>query len=222
MFSCKHERLDNNSPGNQGNSGGGISNVTCSPDTAYFQQQVLPIFISNCAMSGCHDATSREGGVNLSSYSSIMNTGGIRPFNPGSSKSWKKIIENNPGDRMPPAPKPALNQDQKDAIYKWIMQGATNNSCQASACDSTNITFSGTIRNILNTKCNGCHSGTPPQGGIDLTAYINVKAKVNDGRLWGAINFLPGFSAMPKGGNKLSDCEIKQFKKWIDAGAPNN
>jgi hypothetical protein len=27
---------------------------------------------------------------------------------------------------------------------------------------------------------------------------------------------------MPKGGKKLSDCEIKQFEKWINAGAKND
>ncbi|RYY42338.1 MAG: hypothetical protein EOO06_21310 [Chitinophagaceae bacterium] len=74
----------------------------------------------------------------------------------------------------------------------------------------------------MTNKCVGCHSGTPPQGGINYTTYAGVKAKVDDGRLWGAINHAAGFSPMPKGGTKLSDCEIKQFKKWMDAGAPNN
>lgn len=31
-----------------------------------------------------------------------------------------------------------------------------------------------------------------------------------------------GYSAMPKNGNKLSQCNIAQFKRWIDQGMPNN
>ena len=75
---------------------------------------------------------------------------------------------------------------------------------------------------MIQNKCQGCHSGTNAQGGIDLSTYTLLKAKVTDGKLWGSINQLPGYSAMPKNGTKLSDCEIKQFQKWIAAGAPNN
>jgi len=67
-----------------------------------------------------------------------------------------------------------------------------------------------------------CHSSTSAGGGIDLSTYSTIKAKVSDGKLWGSINQLPGFSAMPKNGSKLSVCEITQIKKWIDAGSPNN
>jgi hypothetical protein len=224
VISCKHEPLDTvtggGNNGGSGNTGGGTT--VCSPDTAYFQQQVLPIFISNCAMSGCHDVISRQDGVVLTDYNNIMTTGEVRPFNPNSSKIWEKINDNDPSDIMPPPPRNPLSQAQKDVIRKWIQQGAKNNSCVASACDTSNVTFSGTIQPIVNAKCAGCHSGTPPQGGINLTTHASVKAKVTDGRLWGSINHLPGFSPMPKGGSKLSDCEIKQFKKWMDAGAPNN
>lgn len=117
--------------------------------------------------------------------------------------------------------KDPLSQAQIDLIKNWIDQGAKNLSCQ-NICDTTNITFGGSIRSIIATKCVGCHGGAAPAGGFDYSTYTGVKAKVNDGRLWGAINQLPGFSPMPKNGAKLSDCEIAQFKKWIDAGAPNN
>ncbi|HEY0042025.1 MAG TPA: c-type cytochrome domain-containing protein [Flavisolibacter sp.] len=226
ILSCKHEPLETTPPGNNPGTGSGGNgtgpNITCSPDTAYFQQQVLPIFISNCALSGCHDANTRMDGVQLTDYNSIITTGDVRPFNPNSSEIWEKINENDPSKRMPPPPRNPLSQAQKDIIRNWIMQGAKNNSCVASACDTTTVTFNSTIKTIINNKCVGCHSGNPPQGGINLTTHAGVKAKVSDGRLWGAINHFPGFSPMPKGGTKLSDCEIRQFKKWIDAGSPNN
>ena len=224
IISCKHEV-----PGqaDTGSSQPGGNNTpppesTCSADTAYFQQQVLPIFISNCSSAGCHDAASHQKGIVLTSYTSIMNTGGIRAGNPGNSKIYKKITEDDRDDRMPPLPRNALTQTQIDLLRKWIMQGAKNNSCQLASCDTSNVNYSGTIRSIISSKCQGCHSGATAAGGLDYSNYEGVKAKVNDGRLWGAVNHVAGFSPMPKNGNKLSSCELSQIKKWIDEGAPNN
>jgi len=224
IISCKHQPIDTSTGTGTGGGTGGGTTVTCSPDTAYFQQQVLPIFISNCTEANCHNnnpGSNPPKSVILTNYANIMSTGDVRPFRPDDSDVYEMITESDPSKRMPKG-QPPLPAAQIAIIRKWILQGAQNNSCVASACDSTNITFSGTIRPIITNKCLGCHSGTPPQGNINYSTYNGVKAKVDDGRLWGAINHLPGFSAMPKGGTKLSDCEIKQFKKWIDAGAPNN
>jgi hypothetical protein len=90
-------------------------------------------------------------------------------------------------------------------------------------CDTTKVTFAGTITPLLGTYgCTNCHSGTSPSGGFVLTSYNGVKAKVNDGRLFGAINHSAGFKAMPQGGNKMNECDINKFKAWIDRGALNN
>src|SRR5512138_3493927 len=60
LSSCKHQIPGiNDSPGSNDNNPPASS--TCSADSVYFQQQVLPVFVSNCAMSGCHDnATHKE------------------------------------------------------------------------------------------------------------------------------------------------------------------
>ena len=90
-------------------------------------------------------------------------------------------------------------------------------------CDTSNVTYSTTIKGLLNTyTCLTCHIGSNPSGGFALDTYTGVKTKVNDGTFWGAINHLPGFSPMPQGYIKMSDCDIKKVKTWIDAGAPNN
>ena len=90
-------------------------------------------------------------------------------------------------------------------------------------CDTSNVTYSNTITSIIVANgCLNCHVGPSPAGNFTLTSYSDVKAKVDDGRLWGAINHLPGFSSMPQGGNKLTNCEINKIKTWIDAGSPNN
>ncbi|MBL7740034.1 MAG: hypothetical protein JNK14_12525 [Chitinophagaceae bacterium] len=222
VVSCKH-RIDGiNDPGNSdpGNGGGG-SAVPCDPNKIYFQQQVLPILVSNCALGGCHDDASHQDGIILTSYEKVMASGIVSPGNPGSSDLYEVIVDTDPGDRMPPPPRNPLTQSQTQIIRQWIQQGAPNLVCQ-SMCDSNSFTYSGAIRTLITNKCQGCHSGTAAQGGIDLSTYNGIKAKITDSRLWGSINHHAGFSPMPKNGAKLSDCEITQFKKWIEAGSPNN
>jgi hypothetical protein len=218
--SCKHDIPDLADPGTGGGTGGG-TNTPCDSSKVYFQQQILPILVSNCAMSGCHDDASHKEGVILTSYEKVMSTSGIRPGNPGNSDLYEMITETDPGKRMPPPPQNPLTTVQIQLIRDWIQQGAQNLICQ-SMCDSNVYTYSGAIKTIIGNKCQGCHSGGAALDGIDLSTYNGVKLKVADGKLWGSINHFSGFSAMPKNGAKLSDCEIAQFRKWIEAGSQNN
>ncbi len=89
-------------------------------------------------------------------------------------------------------------------------------------CDTSNVKYAADIAPIIQASCfNGCHNGNSPSAGFRLDSYAAVKAKVDQGRLYGAVAQLAGFSAMPVGG-KLSDCNISKIKAWVDAGAPNN
>jgi len=96
----------------------------------------------------------------------------------------------------------------------------TNNN----TCDTTNVTYSITIKSILqNNGCLTCHSGTAAAGGnVVLDNYSTVNQYAANGKLYGSINHNPGFIAMPQGGNKINDCDIKKVKVWIDAGIQNN
>lgn len=227
IISCKHDvgaLAENGGSGNGGGTGGGTGgggDTPCDNTKVYFQQQVLPVLVSNCANSGCHDVTSHQDGIILTSYQQVMATGGIRAGLPNDSEIYEKIIETDPRKRMPPPPANPLQAEQIQLIYNWIQQGALDLVCQ-DLCNPADFKYSGAIRNIISNKCQGCHSGGAPQGGIDLSTYNGVKAKADDGRLWGAVNHQAGFSAMPKNGAKLSTCEIDQIKNWIAAGAPNN
>ena len=90
-------------------------------------------------------------------------------------------------------------------------------------CNPGTVTFSGTINGLLNSYgCTGCHVGPSPSGNFTLLNYDDVKAKVDDGKLWGAINHMPGFSPMPDGAAKMNQCDINKIRAWMDAGAPNN
>ncbi len=91
-------------------------------------------------------------------------------------------------------------------------------------CDTTAIKYSVDIKNILSTSCYGCHSGAAASGGgVKLDVYPgNLVPKALSGALVGTITHSPGFSPMPKGGGKLSDCEIAKIRTWVRNGAPNN
>ncbi|MCF8304776.1 MAG: hypothetical protein K9I94_15980 [Bacteroidales bacterium] len=99
----------------------------CDPDTVYFKNDIDPIFTSTCATSGCHDAETAQNGVNLTSYSNIIETGDVEAFSPEDSKIYEMITEEEASERMPPGGQ--LPQEQIDAIYTWIAQGAKNNEC---------------------------------------------------------------------------------------------
>jgi hypothetical protein len=90
-------------------------------------------------------------------------------------------------------------------------------------CDTSNVTYSSTITGLLNNyACMSCHVGTNPSGAINLESYANVKAVVDNGKLYGAVTHTSGFKPMPDGAAKMNSCEIKKIKAWIDAGALNN
>ena len=190
----------------------------CSPDSVYFQNTILPLLVSNCAMSGCHDAGSHRDGLVLTSYQGILRI--VQPGNPGSSKLVSVVTTSNTGDIMPPPPRSPLTLVQIDWIKKWISQGARDNSC--SSCDTAAFTFNATIFPLIKNKCNGCHATAASGGGILLATYDQIKAMVQSGQLMGSIERLSGYSPMPKWSNKLPDCEITQVKKWIAAGILNN
>ncbi|MCU0334052.1 MAG: cytochrome c [Chitinophagaceae bacterium] len=93
----------------------------------------------------------------------------------------------------------------------------------AGTCDTTAATFSAKVLPLMNTNCNVCHGGTASAGaGIKLDTYTGVRAQLTAGRLLGSLQHQSGFSAMPKGGTKLSDCNIAIIKAWVNAGALNN
>lgn len=92
-------------------------------------------------------------------------------------------------------------------------------------CDVSSVTYSGTILPELEANCFTCHSSgvfAVLGGGIELEGYNKLKVHVDNGKLVGAVNWRAGFSAMPKGGVKWSDCQIQKLEKWISDGALEN
>jgi len=214
---CRHELpgslgSSSSSSGNgTGTSGPSVNDTgSCSADTVYFVQTVLPMVTSSCAQSGCHQGV-------LDNYRGITSI--VSPGKPGESE----LISITSSGRMPPRGHTALTTAQISQLSTWISQGAKDNGCISATCDTSNVTYGKTIAPILQTNCTGCHSGSAPSGGgIDLSTYTSVLTQVNSGKLWGDINHVSGFNAMPLGGSMLSSCDLSKIHIWIVAGAPNN
>ena len=99
----------------------------------------------------------------------------------------------------------------------------TPNNSGSGNCNTTNMSFATDIVPLLQANCYACHSNANQSvSGISLEGHSNVKIQVDNGRLLGAITHASGFSPMPQGGPKLSDCNISKIRSWINNGAPNN
>jgi uncharacterized membrane protein len=185
-----------------------------------FESQILPIFQSNCAKSGCHDAASHNDDYIFDTYTNIIRKD-IQPGDAAISKVYKVLFETG-SDKMPRPPNPDLTPEQKALIGRWINEGAKNTVNCGVSCDSSQFKYGANISVILGTYCLGCHSGAAPSAGINLSTYANVRNVAISGRLVGSVSHAPGYSAMPKNASKLSACQIAQIRKWVDSGAPNN
>lgn len=178
-------------------------------DSVCFDQEISPIIHSNCAIEGCHDHETRQSGVDLSSYQQMIATiSGLTLLNK---------IQDTTESGMPPAPREKLSKAQINLIKKWEYEGMLEGIDCKAPCDTSNVTFALTIFPIIQNACLGCHNSTEPT----IKNYTETKTIVDNGKLWCTIN-ANGCTLMPKGGPKLSDCNILKIKKWLDAGAPNN
>lgn len=92
----------------------------------------------------------------------------------------------------------------------------------STACDTSAVTYSMSVVPVLSANCISCHGGSTPSAAIRLDTYAGVKQQVDNGRLLGAINHEASYSAMPKGGNKLSVCNIAKIRIWVAGGGLNN
>jgi cytochrome c553 len=90
------------------------------------------------------------------------------------------------------------------------------------ACDTSNVTYAGTVAPLLQARCTGCHGNSGAAAGLNLSAYAQVRAIAANGQLMGTTTHAPGFRPMPQGGTKLSDCDLAKLQQWVTAGAPNN
>lgn len=224
LYACKHEVIGvtgntklTDSTGTGGPTPGGFD-TGGSNSLVCFEAEILPIFTSNCAKSGCHDVVTHQKDYVFQDYNGIMK--GIRPGKPENSVIYKMIGEEDDPRKRMPLNQPQLSQTQLFTIRKWILEGAQNTTNCSTGCNTNVFTYSGAVKSIIETYCKGCHSEPATATKPNFSDYQGVKAVAQlNGRLLGAINHLAGFKPMPQTGPKLNDCKIEQITKWIQAGA---
>jgi hypothetical protein len=109
----------------------------------------------------------------------------------------------------------ACYYDKKDQVYPQVI---------VTSCDTTNVTYSVTVTNILNANCNNCHgaSANTLGAGIFLNTYASVKPYISSGRLVNSILQNGSASPMPKNMAKLDICSINKIIIWVNKGSINN
>ena len=105
--------------------------------------------------------------------------------------------------------------DKEDLLYG----GANSVPCT----DTTGtVSYIQKVVPLLQQYCYSCHTGSFTSGNQLMGTYATDKAMAQNGKLYGTINHSAGYSPMPKGMAKMSNCQITTIKKWIDSGMLNN
>lgn len=215
VYSCTHE-------------------TTLQPDTeqtVYFNTQVLPIFTNSCALSGCHNSSSREEGYDLSNYSSITSKG-ITPGDALGSSVYRTIIGSS---KLMPPDNP-LPIEQRNLVRLWIDQGAANTVDPESIVIDTTTSgalfcFERDVHPILVSNCStsGCHDAATHEEGYNFTTYESTMQKgvvannASQSKIYKVLtisvkedDFMP-----PSPRASLSSQEVQDIARWINEGAKN-
>ena len=210
-------------------------------DLTSFAAIKTQILDAKCAK--CHAGASAGGGVDVSSYQSMMsNPGLIEAGQPTASRIYNEVAS---GDM--PQDGSALPASEVSAIEQWILAGAPNgefsnvvagpapagptapglpSATPAPPLDPVIATYTEVQAKIFSQSCVRCHSGARPSGGVDLTTYANVTSRPHE--------IIPGKSkdstiyteiatgAMPPRGAAVDPQLVQLLANWIDQGAKND
>ena len=92
-------------------------------------------------------------------------------------------------------------------------------------CNTTNVTYSGTIKQIIQVRCAtpACHVPGSTGPSTDFTLDADVASDVADGSFRDRVFSSNASNRMPPtSAAALTSCELTQIKAWLDAGGPMN
>ncbi|HYW95006.1 MAG TPA: c-type cytochrome domain-containing protein, partial [Bacteroidales bacterium] len=220
IFSCKHDP----------------SGITGLPEIC-FESDVLPVFQTSCALSGCHDG--RGGGEShyiFTDYQHIMEA--VTPDKPESSPAYTALSAIWSEGMMPPDQ--PLSLDNRTKIRIWILQGAQNTTCidttsppppppDTGAYINPRACFQRDIFPVIQSSCavSGCHDGTSGENEFIATSYSSIMQAVrpgqpNESKLYRVITTGGGEDKMPPFPyDPLTSAQIDSIYNWISYGAPD-
>lgn len=106
----------------------------------------------------------------------------------------------------------ACYYDNEEVLY-----GDTSAQCSTDA-----VKYSVQVVSILQKNCYACHSTGSNLGNLLLDSYTSARSATTNGSLLGSVKHAAGYSPMPQGAAKLSDCDIQALQTWLNDGTPNN
>lgn len=91
-------------------------------------------------------------------------------------------------------------------------------------CDTVNVKYAAVVTILTNNNCMSCHSEAAADvsgAGYHLEGYDNLKAvSEHNNDLYKSVIQDGSVSPMPKGGAKMSACDISKINSWIVNGYP--
>ncbi|HEY3311561.1 MAG TPA: c-type cytochrome domain-containing protein [Anaerolineales bacterium] len=179
-----------------------------------FATDLSTLLTAKCIM--CHQGAAASGGLDLTSFESLMKGGkdGV-VIVPGDAAASKFIQVQSKTHAV------NLTPEELTLFKKWIDAGASGTQ-SASAPAAGSPTFDTDIAALLTAKCIMCHQGASASGGLDLTSFAAVMKGGKDGPV-----IVPGDPTASKliivqsqtHAVNLTPEELTLFKKWIEAGA---
>jgi hypothetical protein len=106
------------------------TDISGYPDVC-FDTEVLPIFVGNCAIDGCHSGNGEA--MPITKYTEIMY--GITAGNPDKSSFYQVMIDKWGINRMPPSQPVSI--DNRTIVRMWIEQGAPELKCAPAVATDT-------------------------------------------------------------------------------------
>lgn len=166
----------------------------------YYFNTIEPIMNQSCATSGCHDATTKADGIELTSFDKVKDA-----F--VDEDAWDEITSN----RMPVGS--TLSQADKDAIEAWIESDYTDGVVETPA------TYVSDIAPLINQGCatSSCHDSSLPKADLDLSTYELTKTAFT---VTGSLSSLGRIKSgnMPKNGTPFTQTQIDLIENWINNG----
>jgi len=90
--------------------------ATCTGTAPTYTNDIAPILNTNCALNGCHNASSAKEGINLSDYASASSQFKNNPDNLTS-------VHHGSGVKPMPDNKPKLSDDIINKLDCWVKNG---------------------------------------------------------------------------------------------------
>ena len=126
----------------------------------------------------------------------------------------------------------AMKRKMKNLTMKMLLPGAlgflvvgcyydhADEIYPTAECNATTVNYADMAEIMNRNSCNSCHNASLASGNVQTDNYNSLRSVAQSGKLWGAVNHLPGFVPMPQGTGKISQCDLSRIKKWVDSGTP--